>query len=195
MINLAILELVLLITLYSDEAANGTVSQPTSEGSVTVTEWNQSTGDVTIVPTAGWAGTATFQYFIRCTSGGVSTDSNSVTVSYVIEPNSPDFPWVTISDSVYNLNGSEHYILIDNSSNAVALMASAADFEDGVGFTKKVKIKCLHDPGGFGASITNTLGDIVDNTIPASAPTNYLFSSIGESIEIMSDGTDFYVFR
>lgn len=144
------------------------------------------------MPEAGWTGTATFQYFIRCTSDGVYTDSNPITVHYTILTGSPLYTQIgPISDANYYLNGSEKYVLVDNSSNPVNIFGDAADFFNS-GKTNELHIKVLYDPGIFGVVFTNTRGDIVNDTIPSVATTNYIFSTIGEKIKLTSDENDFY---
>lgn len=78
--------------LVSDPLADGAISEPTNkcinpgnEPDVTVTSWNQATGDFTITPTGGWEGDACFDYFVRCTDAfGGTIDSNIVTVQFTI---------------------------------------------------------------------------------------------------------------
>lgn len=85
--------------LVSNPAANGGgLSEPVQacDGSgcpvapieplVTITSWNQLTGEATITPTGGWSGTVCFDYFIRCTDPvtGLSFDSDVACVEFEI---------------------------------------------------------------------------------------------------------------
>lgn len=88
--------------LVSDPLADGGgLSEPTNkcinpgnEPQVTVTSWNQATGDFTITPTGGWVGSACFDYFVRCTYNGVEYNSPPATVQF-----SAAIPSATISSA------------------------------------------------------------------------------------------------
>lgn len=181
--------------LVTNPSANSAgLTEATSQSSVQVISWNQATGEVSIVPEAGWSGIATFQYFIRCTSGGVYTDSDPVTVHYVINSANPLTNQIIVSNTNYVLNGSEKFVLVNNSVGPVNVFADAADFYNG-SYTKELNIKVLYDPAVFGVTFTNTRGDVVNDTIPSLAVTNYIFTSVGESIRLTSDENDFYVWQ
>jgi hypothetical protein len=76
--------------LVSDSTANGSISEPTDQTDVTVTAWNQSTGEFTITPSNGWAGEATFEYFIRCSlPNGQFQDFGPTQISFSVPNSTP----------------------------------------------------------------------------------------------------------
>ena len=83
--------------LVEDDTLNGAVVAGTEDcdsgitiNDVTITTWDQNTGNFTISPTNDWFGTACFQYFIRCTSpGGDTYDTAPATTVFEVVPVEP----------------------------------------------------------------------------------------------------------
>lgn len=67
----------------NDNANSSGLTEPTSQTEVIVTQWNQTTGGFTVLPSGGFIGVAQFNYYITCEDpvSGLIWNSPPVTVS------------------------------------------------------------------------------------------------------------------
>lgn len=98
-----------------------------------------------------------------------------------------------VSAVSYNALLTDNVILADSSSNAVAIVlpteASAFNSDTNKSLVH-YHIKCVDITTGVDVTAT---GKIVDNTDLAGATTSFSFSTVGESIELVTDGTNWFI--
>lgn len=99
----------------------------------------------------------------------------------------------TITASSYDAAASDEVLLVDSSSNAVTinLPAEATAYDPDTNKSlADMRIKVIDNTNGVTVSAT---GKIVDNTTIAGASTTYNFAFVGDAIQLVTDGTNWFV--
>ena len=98
----------------------------------------------------------------------------------------------TITDETYQHLITDDILLIDASLNTVDITLTSPASMISAGYYKSVKIKVIDLSNAV--TITTPSGKIVDNTDIATATNTYSFSLTGEAIDLVTDGTNYFVF-
>lgn len=98
----------------------------------------------------------------------------------------------TISDLAYNVLLTDEILLLDGTSNNVTatLPSAASAYNSTTGKSKKFIFKAINVSNAVSLSATEK---IVAGTTVAGAGTTYSFSSVGDAVIIVTDGTNYFV--
>jgi hypothetical protein len=155
-------------------AQGGGLSEPTSNGDVTVTDWDQGTGAVVITPTNGFNGAIEFDYFVRCTDPVTSREYDALPATVRLTIPTPG------SGIVINCN----YDLVEPSSGSIAIENLANNSVGSpVDICQLVRRDCNH----FYNIIT-----IVGNHVAAVTEKTILVDNSGGIIQIDVDPAIFF---